>query len=189
MPKRMFVRLPYATQTFDPVTTTSFFVQQFRANSIYDPDYTNTGHQPRGHDEYSNFFRHYRVHGVLVEVFGQVEPNKQAVFAIYPHKSTATPADIIGLMESPDVKYRMVTDDKSVYLKKYVSMTKVFGVRKSVYSSDVDYSADIGSNPTKEAYISVMMQCIDGTTSCGFNSRMKLTYYVELCDPLQLTQS
>lgn len=33
----------------------------FRSNSIFDPDYTATGHQPYGFDQYAALYNHYRV--------------------------------------------------------------------------------------------------------------------------------
>ncbi len=35
--------------------------QVFRANSLYDPDYTGTGHQPLGFDQWAAFYRTYVV--------------------------------------------------------------------------------------------------------------------------------
>lgn len=188
--KRTFVKLPYATELKDVTTTTSFAVWQFRSNNIYDPDYTSTGHQPRGHDEWAIMYRNYRVHGVLVELFCNVfTTGMSSIFAIYPHRSTAYPSTVESLIEAPDAKYRMFGDDEQGYIKKYVSNAHLFGVTKSQYKNDVDYSAYFGASPTKEGTITVLFANQNMTTSTSHNLRVKLTYLCELFDPVLLNSS
>lgn len=57
------MNLPYAT-TFllIPGGTTAATGHMFRLNSVYDPDYTATGHQPRGYDQWAALYAYYRVH-------------------------------------------------------------------------------------------------------------------------------
>lgn len=41
----------------------------YRLRSVYDPDLTGTGHQPRGRDNYVAYgYTHYKVHGCTVEL-------------------------------------------------------------------------------------------------------------------------
>jgi hypothetical protein len=188
--KRTFVKLPYATELKDVTTTTSFALWQFRSNSIYDPDFTSIGHQPRGHDEWAVMYRSYRVHGVLVEVFGNVfTTGMSSIFGIYPHRTTAYPSTVEALMESPDAKYKMVGDDEQGYIKKYVSNAHIFGVSKSQYKNDLEYASAFGASPIKEGSISVLFCNQNMTTSTSHNLRVKLTYMCELFDPVLLAQS
>lgn len=195
IPKRMFVKLPYSTEHLGFVTSSTIYSHQFRINSIYDPDYTYTGHQPKGHDQYEGLYRSYRVHGVLVEAWSSTTAGtgtlagQSSFISIYPHKSTTVPTSTIEVFESPDTKHRTFDANNPVYIKKYVNCARVFGQRKSVYNSDIDYQALFGANPTNVAYATVQVCNVDQTTSTGFFLRVKLTYYVELCDPLQLGQS
>lgn len=187
-PKRMFVKLPYESGQIGGIGAYSAY--QFRANSIFDPDYTGIGHQPRGHDQYSNFFRQYRVHGVKVEVW--LENNSdysQSIVAIYAHKSTTYPPDITSIIENPDCKYRFTNDDKGMYMKRYISMASVFGKRKSVVNMDKDYASNFGSNPTTEGYITIIHANGAGAGDIAYLLRAKLTYYVELSEPLYMDVS
>ena len=45
-------------------------VHVLRMNSIYDPDYTTTGHQPMGRDQLAELYNRYRVLGFSYEVWG-----------------------------------------------------------------------------------------------------------------------
>lgn len=187
--RRLFAKLPYESGNIGAVVSSSLNVVQFRANGIYDPDYSGIGHQPRGHDEYANIFRTYRVHGVLVEVFAQnLTPFTQSLIAIYPHKSTSVPTDITGIMETPDMFYKTTNVDGRLYMKKYVSMAKLFGKRKGVINNDLDYSAALNADPVVNGYISIIQGSMNGS-EINHACRVKLTYYVEFSDPLLLTQS
>lgn len=58
----MVGRLRYAdTISLTGVTAGIPVWHLFRANSIYDPDYTSVGHQPYGHDTYASIYNHYQV--------------------------------------------------------------------------------------------------------------------------------
>ena len=67
-PQSKVVRLRYVEAIgINPVITgNGFYV--FRANSIFDPNYTGVGHQPMGHDEWSQSYNHYAVLGSKIKV-------------------------------------------------------------------------------------------------------------------------
>lgn len=60
-PKTYTCKLRYTEViTLDP-TATSTPVHVFRCNSIYDPDYTDTGHQPAGFDQLAACYNYFSV--------------------------------------------------------------------------------------------------------------------------------
>lgn len=63
-PQSRMVRLRYAeTVSMDPISTSTATYYNFRANSCFDPNETGTGHQPRGWDQWTQFYNHYVVVG------------------------------------------------------------------------------------------------------------------------------
>lgn len=56
------VRLRYVcTKTLGAPTSGTISFTQFRANGLYDPDYTGTGHQPHWYDTWASVYDHYVV--------------------------------------------------------------------------------------------------------------------------------
>lgn len=45
-----------------------YYLHQFSLNSLFDPDQTGVGHQPRTYDEWSAFYKSYRVNGCKLEL-------------------------------------------------------------------------------------------------------------------------
>lgn len=72
VPDYFTIVLPYA-ETFrdgsNPVTTN--LERYFRLNSIFDPDLTGTGHQPKGRDTWANVYQYYRVLSTEVTITWQ----------------------------------------------------------------------------------------------------------------------
>jgi len=67
-PKQMAVKLTYCDTIAIPNTDTGTADYRFRLNSIFDPDMTGGGHQPRGHDQWATIFSKYCVIGAKVKV-------------------------------------------------------------------------------------------------------------------------
>ena len=67
-PKSMAVKLTYCDVITVPNTDTGTAAYRFRLNSIFDPDYTGGGHQPRGHDQWASIYSKYCVIGAKVKV-------------------------------------------------------------------------------------------------------------------------
>lgn len=60
--KSAIVTFKYSdTITINPAVSDIPTFHDLRATSIYDPDLTGTGHQPKGHDELAGFFQKYTV--------------------------------------------------------------------------------------------------------------------------------
>ena len=64
----MPVKMTYCETIAIPNTDSGATSYRFRLNSIFKPNYTSTGHQPRGHDQWATIFSKYCVIGAKVKV-------------------------------------------------------------------------------------------------------------------------
>lgn len=63
LPAEKWARMRYVQEiTIDPGIA-SIAAHYFRANSLFDPDFTGTGHQPLNFDQLIAGYQHYTVHG------------------------------------------------------------------------------------------------------------------------------
>lgn len=62
LPNSRFVKLRYCEEVLLPAAGPSVSsIYTMRANSLYDPNYTGTGHQPRGFDQLMASYNHFKV--------------------------------------------------------------------------------------------------------------------------------
>lgn len=67
-PQRKTVAIRYVQDLTLDAGNNSSAVNVFRVNSVYDPDYTGTGHQPMFHDVYSNIYEKYHVNYATIRM-------------------------------------------------------------------------------------------------------------------------
>jgi hypothetical protein len=93
------VKLPFAWSSngntldaTDPGGGNIYVLQQFSLNSLFDPDETGVGHQPRYFDQWSNFYETYRVNGCKVELdFGDVTSDNVGIYIWVSPNNANTP--------------------------------------------------------------------------------------------------
>lgn len=66
-PDRLRTNLVYGDVLTLTSTAGSRAVNTFRLNSLFDPDYTQTGHQPQWYDQYTAIYGQYRVLGAKIK--------------------------------------------------------------------------------------------------------------------------
>lgn len=67
-PDRLSTKLVYGDSINLTLTNGAIAFNTFRMNGLYDPDYTNVGHQPQWFDQLSAVYRNYRVKGSKITV-------------------------------------------------------------------------------------------------------------------------
>nr|WPR18644.1 MAG: capsid protein [Owegonang virus 10] len=67
-PKSLTTKLRYCQALQLTSTSGAVNYNTFRANSIFDPDQTGTGHQPLYHDQFYPVYNNYRVLGSMIKV-------------------------------------------------------------------------------------------------------------------------
>lgn len=77
LPRKFVAKHKYVTEVQLNPGIDSYAYHDFVLNGLYDPDYTGTGHQPRGFDQMMAFFNHYCVIGA--KMFVQYRPDTTSV--------------------------------------------------------------------------------------------------------------
>jgi hypothetical protein len=177
VPDQMSTELIYADQFQLSSGGASYIQQQWKLNSAYDPDYTNAGSQPSGYDQYSAFYGFYKVFKVAFEC--TVTPSSKPLsITMYPSPNV-TVATTYGAQA---VQPHGVTKTCSVYQQ--ISFNMVFPIAKhlgvdSAEFADVVYGADIGSNPTRLLYGTLVAMNQDNSVGVTCYISFKMRMFIE----------
>jgi len=209
-PDRAFVKLPYVDSFTLSGSVAGYVDTTFDLASVYDPNTTGTGHQPRGLDQWTATYNKYRVHGCKVELaLSQIDIDSAATYSTVVGSCLssssvgsggATP--ILDLLEGPqaqgffsvrwrtqDARAAGFAADMRRHTRKFYAPIRPW-LRKisfANWTSQTDvanlYTA-VNANPANSLYFSIFMGNQTGSDDSGFNLTfiIKLTYYVEFTD-------
>lgn len=178
-PDRKIVKLKYAELiTLNPNAAESAVptMNHFRANSLYDPNQSGTGHQPRGFDELAAIYDHYTVIGSKLKVTFENDVDIAALtagqycFAML-QDTTSAPGTLVDLLEEGSrnqVAYRQrnTTTGRSITLTRTYSPHKFFGIpKKDSVVSNALHTPNVGSNPAEDAIYTVGVICARTTST------------------------
>lgn len=176
---------------------------QFAGNSLFDPDITGTGHQPYGFDQWSAFYNKYTVFGckaefTVVNASGNTAGNQNDEIVVCPVPSDVavttitSMTDLEAFYEFPYSTQRVgniVGGGKNLYIKKYMSTSKIDGCPKLKVAIDDKYSALTSANPSSIWKWVIGLQCPDELTTTTVRVLVKLTFYCKMFDRIQMGQS
>uniref|UniRef100_UPI004047EBBF hypothetical protein n=1 Tax=Aliarcobacter sp. TaxID=2321116 RepID=UPI004047EBBF len=161
IPDRTYVTLKYNEDLSIVVPPGGIMANYlFRCNSIFDPNYTGTGHQPLGHDQYANFYKKYVVMGATITATFKALDNSELT---NPDGSNYTvgittiqaPAGVIvvpsDFQENNRTTYSNVcAQSPYTMVSKNFNSSEFFGLTKIL--DNEKYGADFGANPEQVAY-------------------------------------
>ena len=135
-------------------------VQQFRANGMYDPNVTGTGHQPLYFDQLSAIYDHFTVLKSYIKVTASTSSTTPQIVNIFLNDdSTITPASVESRMEQSSGKSMLISQGSgtsSVYLA--FDAKKVFG--GSVLGND-NLQGTGSADPTEQSLFTITCQAQD----------------------------
>lgn len=167
----------------------------WRASSPFDPNYSGTGHQPNGFDQWATFYNTYTVLGAKCTLLAYVYASGvgESCFAAIQttDKSAITASTLDELMEQRGTPYKALISkgDKSYgKVTAYYSPRKVFGIKDTQDASNL--KCGVAENPNWNAYfhtyIGGLNPADDPTvTSC----RVVIDYIVQFAGIKELTSS
>lgn len=190
--KNMYTALRFALEPISVDSAAGIYQYQFRANSLFDPDLTGTGGQPRyfdtllGADGGTAIYRNYRVHGAKLQV--TVWPtvttagNSNMLLCITFHRSTVSaPATMLEAQERSDTKTRRISSANNsmpVTFSLFNKIKQILGHKDLV---DVDATASAyNANPNEVVYITFSAFGIDTASNVQFSWQPVLKQYSQM---------
>lgn len=165
VPKGLFAKktrmhFRYAdTITLDPGIGATMTYHSFCANGMYDPDLTGAGHQPRGFDQYMQFYQHYTViASKITATFCARDATAQGqcyVSVITTPNAAPGLTGINDIQELSDAKNRLQTvmGTRPRIIRHGCNLSKYLG--QKVLQEDAN-AGTAGSNPFETVYFQVM---------------------------------
>lgn len=181
IPTNMRVKLKYVIEVTGQATGIAY-VYAFRNNSLYDPDYSGAGAQPRTFDQWASLYSMYRVDAVAAKVTFDTDTASVnclgILMAANSQNGTSGINTAVNAMESPYRKIARYNSTRpSRTLRAYFPIWKIEGVTRQRYQSDDLYMAPVTENPANYGYIAILHQASDLATTEVSHAWIELTYY------------
>lgn len=192
IPDRMMLKMTYATTIRLIQLGLSFDNHLFSGNNLNDPDISGVGHQPKGYDQWAQFYNKTMVHGSKILCrFTPTDASSNGNTNIYilPTRDSTTLPGWVSIQEDKFGKASIVGPYVGMgikYMSDYMSTKKIFGDANALEQSD--YGATFGFSPVNNWY-----WVVGGETATGgdvtCDVAVVITYYVELYDRKDLPPS
>jgi len=164
---------------------------QFNLNSIFDPDRSGVGHQPYGHDTYQTLYQRYRVHKCKYIVSGVATSTNATRLTVAPLNNVTAQNSSSQIEEQSSVyrtKNMYYTGSSNFVFTGLVDLATLNGVSASEYKSDDRFESNFGSSPTELMALHCIVSGLTGGVA-SVAANVKLSFYCEFTDPVQLAQS
>jgi len=158
-PASIVKRLRYSGSASLTSTAGAVATYVLRANDLFDPDFTGTGHQPMGFDPLMLWYNHFCVvEAKLVVTFRNTSANFGTCCVRYDGASTPiTVIDRIielGGAVFDDLGYLSSTNDiKQLTLR--MDIAKLQGVSRKAITADPSLRGDAATSPTEVTYFHI----------------------------------
>lgn len=163
-----------------------------RANGMYDPNQTGTGHQPLGFDQWKLLYNHYVVLGskITLRAVNNQAAAQPGIFGVYLSDGHASPyTTSVEFIEARKGSFKTlaISQEREVRLSQNFSTKKFFNVT-DVKDNIKHLGALISADPTEEAYFHLWYQTLNSTTN-AIRVNIVIEYIVEFSEPVDLAQS
>lgn len=160
--------------------------QNFRLNSLQDPDFSGGGHKPYGSNEMFAFFNRYVVTKVDWKIKG-FATSSLGWLTIIPMNTPTTPGTLSKALEEPRCKVQSLLPTQYTELSGSIDLAELTGVSMTTYLADDRFQAINGNNPLETMILHLGVSGPGGLTTMGYVAQF--TYHVQFYDANELPQS
>jgi len=158
----------------------------YRANSLYDPDQSGVGHQPRGFDQWMLLYNKFVVTRAKITVlFSQRQnvTNERHICGVQVSSSPNASNELRDYCESRMVSYKGLQSQEPQYV------TQVWDLKewkRSNVMSDDDTHGNSSSNPLEEWYFNVFLANMENSGAAQSSVQLFVTidYEATFFDPV-----
>lgn len=158
-------------------TSGSTAVYQWRCNSLFDPNYTGSGHQPFYFDQVASIYSHYTVIGAKISVKVSHGPSggTAANCAIFINDDTAVTPTVYACMEQTKSRYRFLTANTydPITLRLKWSAKKAFG---GSILGNPNLQGTVAASPSEEQLFTVAIFPQDLSSTQVYNLQVFIEY-------------
>lgn len=172
-----------------------FTTYSFRANSLFDPDYTGTGHQPYRYDQLATIYQKYRVVSSKITVnfstgdktvaATDTGPWQVGVVPSTAFTSTGSGTDMYTLAESAMSSFGVLRNG----ITKTCSTTWKPGDMTDISPRDDTFQALTSANPSTQIAYIVWLWNQGSTAATNVIANVTIEFECEFSRPLQTTSS
>lgn len=186
--KTLKTTMRYYSQSGINPAAASVGIHRYRCNSIFDPDETGVGHQPRGHDELAELYQEYLVTHSKITVWftwGDATPTTSMRVGIIKTKDPSKFTTALDYMEAGTVVSRLLAADPSAKTKlsMHFNPKSDFGIR-NIRDND-EIGANFGANPTDQYTFLVFAFDPEAGDPVAISHEAIIDYDCVLRDPIQ----
>jgi hypothetical protein len=194
LPRTLHTTLKYSEHVFLTGTSGALGLYVFNASSLYDPNYTGTGHQPRGFDQIMPLYDHFvvlrsRIHVAITPVtFGYVYQGGLALSSTVTNQGdwddyAEGPKAMAGPLGYPLTSgFATPTHYRMEY-----SAKDFLGIPDPVTADKLQ--GTISANPTDNAFFHIFIQDANETDTVGAAVHVSMEYDAVFIEPLNPGQS
>lgn len=186
-PKTRLAKLTYYTEVELDSTGAVPDVHTFKANGMFDPDYSAAGHQPMGFDEYMALYNHFEV--ISSKMTARFIPSgARAYVGVFRADDSSSLPTFETLVEQPanKVKILLGASVKPQTITSYYSQKKAFGSRAK---GALDQRGGVAGDPTELQYYKLWQRGINAVDPASTMVLVRIDYIAKFTEFKTLTGS
>lgn len=190
-PNSIITKLRYCDVIKHTSTLGATGTNSFRANGIFDPDFTGVGHQPMWRDNYASIYNHYVVIGSKIKMC--VTPQTLGVpfiAGIVGDDDTTLSSTVTTRMEQNNSIWKAVPIAEAgqpTILEAYFEPLEMFGIDAK---DDGTFGAtSVGADPTEQWIYGCWVAAADASQTGSCLISYEIEYTVKFSEPSTQTQN
>lgn len=158
-------------------------VQTFNLNSVFDPDRSGTGHQPRGYDQLAALYDRYRVLAVDCEISVR-QRETHGLMVTFLAANTATAQNGQYASENAYGSRPIVTSSNqpAVRWRHRFWLNDITGATPTAYMGDDRFQSQVTTSPSEVIVLQMVLESMDGATYVDCEYTARFTYLTAFND-------